>query len=39
VRRLNPGVPILEVSATTGLGLGDWLAWLDARRIPVGLDA
>jgi hydrogenase nickel incorporation protein HypB len=28
VRRLNPTVPILEVAATSGLGLDDWLAWL-----------
>jgi hydrogenase nickel incorporation protein HypB len=31
VRRIDPSVPILEVSATTGQGIGDWLAWLDAR--------
>ncbi len=29
VRLLNPTVPILEVSATTGAGMGDWLAWLE----------
>jgi hydrogenase nickel incorporation protein HypB len=29
VRLLNPTVPILEVSATTGLGLDAWLDWLD----------
>jgi hydrogenase nickel incorporation protein HypB len=29
VRLLNPSVPILEVSATTGRGLDEWLAWLD----------
>jgi hydrogenase nickel incorporation protein HypB len=29
VRLLNPTVPILEVSATTGQGLDDWLAWID----------
>jgi hydrogenase nickel incorporation protein HypB len=29
VRLLNPTVPILEVSATTGRGLDEWLAWLD----------
>jgi hydrogenase nickel incorporation protein HypB len=29
VRLLNPTVPILEVSATTGQGLDEWLAWLD----------
>lgn len=29
VRLLNPTVPILEVSATSGQGLDDWIAWLD----------
>jgi hydrogenase nickel incorporation protein HypB len=29
VHLLNPHVPILEVSATTGAGLEAWLAWLD----------
>jgi hydrogenase nickel incorporation protein HypB len=29
VRLLNPTVPILEVSATTGQGLPEWLDWLD----------
>ena len=29
VRLLNPTVPILEVSATSGQGLDEWLAWLD----------
>jgi hydrogenase nickel incorporation protein HypB len=28
VRRVRPGVPVLRVSATTGEGLGAWLAWL-----------
>jgi hydrogenase nickel incorporation protein HypB len=30
VRLLNAQVPILEVSATTGTGLEEWLAWIDA---------
>jgi hydrogenase nickel incorporation protein HypB len=30
VRLLNPSVPILGLSATTGEGLDSWLAWLDA---------
>ncbi len=29
VRLLNPRVPLLDVSAATGLGLEAWLAWLD----------
>ena len=32
VRLLNPTVPILEVSATTGAGLDAWIAWLEAGR-------
>ena len=35
VRRLNPTVPILEISATTGQGLDAWLAWL----VSAGADA
>jgi hydrogenase nickel incorporation protein HypB len=31
VRRLHPGVPVLEVSATTGQGLDAWLTWLEER--------
>jgi hydrogenase nickel incorporation protein HypB len=27
-RRVNPGIRIIRVSATTGLGLDEWLAWL-----------
>jgi hydrogenase nickel incorporation protein HypB len=29
VRLLNPRVPLLDVSATTGQGLDAWIAWLD----------
>jgi hydrogenase nickel incorporation protein HypB len=29
VRLLNPAVPILDVSATTGEGLDAWIAWLE----------
>ena len=29
VRLLNPRVPILEVSATSGQGLDGWIAWID----------
>ncbi|MBK9160654.1 MAG: hydrogenase nickel incorporation protein HypB [Nitrosomonadales bacterium] len=31
-RRVNPDIVIIRLSATTGEGLGDWLAWLDAQR-------
>jgi hydrogenase nickel incorporation protein HypB len=27
-RRVNPGIAVLPVSATTGEGLGAWLEWL-----------
>jgi hydrogenase nickel incorporation protein HypB len=30
-RRINPGVPVLEVSATRGDGLTDWYRWLRDR--------
>jgi len=29
---VHPGVPILEVSATTGQGMDEWRAWLSKRR-------
>jgi hydrogenase nickel incorporation protein HypB len=31
VRLLNPSVPILDISATTGEGLDAWLTWLTDR--------
>jgi len=31
-RRINNGLEVLEVSATTGAGLNDWYAWIEARR-------
>ena len=30
-RRVNPQIEVLQVSATTGQGMAEWLAWLDAR--------
>jgi hydrogenase nickel incorporation protein HypB len=27
-RRVNPGIDIIELSATTGEGMGAWLDWL-----------
>ncbi len=32
VRRVNPAIDILEVSATSGAGLESWYDWLDHRR-------
>jgi len=31
IRRLNPNVPMLELSATTGKGMEPWLKWLGER--------
>jgi hydrogenase nickel incorporation protein HypB len=33
VHLLNPRVPILEVSATTGAGMDAWLEWLERRGV------
>ncbi|MFI4929585.1 MAG: hydrogenase nickel incorporation protein HypB [Burkholderiales bacterium] len=38
-RRVNPAIEVLQVSATTGQGLDEWLAWIErgastARRQP-----
>ena len=30
-RRVNPGIEVIEVSATTGQGMEDWLAWIDRQ--------
>jgi hydrogenase nickel incorporation protein HypB len=40
-RRVNPAIEIIEVSATSGEGLDDWLAWIErgaraARERPRG---
>ena len=32
VQRVNPGLPVLHVSATTGEGLAAWYCWLEAGR-------
>jgi hydrogenase nickel incorporation protein HypB len=29
---IHPDMEILEVSATTGVGLDDWMRWLASRR-------
>jgi hydrogenase nickel incorporation protein HypB len=39
VRLLNPTVPILEVSATTGQGLDEWIAWTDRGAVAARGDA
>ncbi|MCF6209606.1 MAG: hydrogenase nickel incorporation protein HypB [Gammaproteobacteria bacterium] len=31
-RRVNPGIKVLQVSATTGEGMDDWYCWLRANR-------
>ncbi len=31
-RRVNPAIRVMRVSATTGEGMGDWLAWLEQRH-------
>lgn len=33
IRRLNPTVPLLEFSTTTGAGFDAWLQWLTERRV------
>jgi len=37
-RRVNPGIEILELSATTGQGMGAWLDWLLAEPAAVSAD-
>ena len=31
-RRINPGIKILQLSATTGEGMGNWLNWIRANH-------
>jgi hydrogenase nickel incorporation protein HypB len=31
LRRVNPNIDILQVSARTGAGMADWVGWLEAR--------
>ena len=31
-RRVNPSIQVIQVSATSGVGLDDWYAWIDAGR-------
>lgn len=32
VRKVHPDTEILDVSATTGAGMNDWLSWLESKR-------
>ncbi|MCX7146183.1 MAG: hydrogenase nickel incorporation protein HypB [Betaproteobacteria bacterium] len=32
-RRVNPGIEVIEVSATTGQGMDAWLAWLERGAV------
>lgn len=32
IRKVNPGVEILEVSCTTGEGMDAWFSWLESKR-------
>jgi len=34
-RRVNPDIRIIRISATSGEGMNDWLAWLDAQRTTI----
>jgi hydrogenase nickel incorporation protein HypB len=36
--RVAPATPLLAVSARTGAGFEDWIAWLEAQRQVLGLD-
>jgi hydrogenase nickel incorporation protein HypB len=37
-RRVNPGIGILQLSATTGAGMQAWLDWLDRQIAPAQAD-
>ncbi|MDE2117321.1 MAG: hydrogenase nickel incorporation protein HypB [Betaproteobacteria bacterium] len=34
-RRVNPDIRIIRLSATSGEGMNDWVAWLDAQRTTI----
>jgi len=38
-RRVNPGIEVIEVSATTGQGMDQWLAWIERQAAGVRLAA
>ena len=35
-RRVNPGIAVIELSATSGQGMDAWLDWLDGARARLG---
>jgi hydrogenase nickel incorporation protein HypB len=37
-RRVNPSIEIIRVSATTGEGLADWLAWIAREREAIAAE-
>lgn len=39
LRRINPNIDILRVSAKTGAGMGDWLAWLKSHAAAKSIPA
>ncbi len=34
-RRVNPEIRIIRISATSGEGMNDWMAWLDTQRTTI----
>ncbi len=36
-RRVNPGIEVIQLSATTGTGMNEWLQWLQQRLLPAEL--
>ena len=38
-RRVNPRIEALPLSATTGVGMADWLAWLERARAGMASDS
>jgi hydrogenase nickel incorporation protein HypB len=38
-RRVRPGIAVIRVSARTGEGMDQWLAWIEAARTVQGLSA
>jgi len=35
IRKLNPSVPVLQLSAVSGEGTGAWMEWLKGKRSSV----
>ncbi|MBZ0129610.1 MAG: hydrogenase nickel incorporation protein HypB [Rhodobacteraceae bacterium] len=38
-RRINPGIEVLQLSALTGDGLGDWCAWIERQASAITAKA